>query len=202
MFSVSGFAIIGLMQTPPPQATTATESNSNSPVSTTAMKDSKAPQETQKLVTEAGITDGEFAWAIHHILVPEGGWSNHPSDRGGATQYGIIESVAKRHGLNVRTLSKVDAIKIYYKDYWLASGANKHPRPLNLAILNSYVNSGRKWDIKGSSPMDQAVNYINQQDDFYKRIYASNPSQKVFANGWHRRTDYMLKAIKGEFPSW
>jgi hypothetical protein len=162
----------------------------------------KAPEETAKLVAEAGITDKKFAWAIHHILVPEGGWSNHPNDRGGATKYGIIESVAKRHGLNVANISKVDAIKIYYSDYWLASGADKAESPLDLAILNSYVNSGRRWDIGGSTPLEQAENYLQQQDNYYTQIYTSNPSKTVFKSGWHRRTEYMRKAIKGEFPSW
>ena len=96
----------------------------------------------------------------------------------------------------------MDAIKIYYTDYWLASGANKAPSPLNLAILNSYVNSGKKWELKGNSPQEQAENYIAQQDNYYTSIYTSRPSQTAFKTGWHRRTEYMKKAIKGEFPSW
>ncbi|HEY9864918.1 MAG TPA: glycosyl hydrolase 108 family protein, partial [Candidatus Obscuribacterales bacterium] len=143
----------------------------------------KAPEETAKLVTEAGINDTNFAWAIHHILVPEGGFSNHHNDGGGATKYGIIESVAKRHGLDVRRISKVDAIKIYYQDYWLESGANKAPSPLNLAIMNSYVNSGKKWEIKGNSPQEQAENYLSQQDNYYTQIYTNRPSQTVFKTG-------------------
>lgn len=199
MTGAVAIAIINLLTVPAPQESSAVSFSSSESSEVSGVK---APEETAKLVSEAGIKDDNFAWAIHHILVPEGGWSNHPNDRGGKTKYGIIESVARRHGLNVASISKVDAIKIYYQDYWLASGANKAPKPLNLAILNSYVNSGRKWNIQGSSPMEQAVNYLKQQDNYYTQIYTSNPSQTVFKNGWHRRTEYMMKAIKGEFPSW
>ena len=187
---------------PPEIKATVTQNVTQTVNNLTGKSNLKAPEETAKLVTEAGINDTNFAWAIHHILVPEGGFSNHPSDGGGATKYGIIKSVAKRHGLEVGSISKVDAIKIYYTDYWLASGANKAPSPLNLAILNSYVNSGKKWELKGNSPQEQAENYIAQQDNYYTSIYTSRPSQTVFKTGWHRRTDYMKKAVKGEFPIW
>jgi len=166
------------------------------------ISNSQAPEDIKKAVLEAGINDGEFAWAIAHILKVEGGWSNHPSDGGGKTKYGIIESVAKRHGLSVANVTLPQAIKIYHTDYWIASGADKAQKPLNLAIMNSYVNSGKKWDISGSTPSEQAKNYIQKQDDYYTSIYTSRPSQTVFKSGWHRRTKYMMEAVNGGNPSW
>jgi len=195
LLTVTGFTTLNLLQSPVIQQTFTNINSGN--VST-----ANAPEEIKKAVSEAGINDEQFTWAIAHILKVEGGWSNHPSDRGGATKYGIIESEAKRHGLNVSALTLPQAIKIYYTDYWIASGADKAPNPLNLAIMNSYVNSGKKWSINGSSPQEQAINYINQQDSYYTQIYTSNPSQTVFKSGWHRRTEYMLKAVKGESPQW
>lgn len=195
MTATVGFTALNLLQSPIIQQVVTNTNSEN--VATT-----NAPEDVKKAVSEAGIKDEQFTWAIAHILKVEGGWSNHPSDRGGATKYGIIESVAKRHGISVTNITLSQAIKIYYTDYWVASGANKAPNPLNLAIMNSYVNSGRKWSISGSTPQEQALNYIKQQDDYYIRIYTSNPSQTVFKNGWHRRTEYMMKAIKGENPSW
>ena len=110
--------------------------------------------------------------------------------------------VAKRHGIEVTQITLPQAIKIYHTDYWVASGADKAQKPLNLAIMNSYVNSGKKWSISGSTPQEQAKNYIQKQDDYYTSIYNGNPSQKVFANGWHRRTKYMMDAVNGKNPSW
>jgi hypothetical protein len=195
MIGVSTFAAFNLLQSPVIQAVTGANPSGD-------ISNSQAPEDIKKAVLEAGINDGEFAWAIAHILKVEGGWSNHPSDGGGKTKYGIIESVAKRHGLSVANVTLPQAIKIYHTDYWIASGADKAQKPLNLAIMNSYVNSGKKWDISGSTPSEQAKNYIQKQDDYYTSIYTGNPSQKVFANGWHRRSKYMIEAINGGNPSW
>jgi Glycosyl hydrolase 108 len=196
MSAVTGFALIGLLQSPAIQSVAGTTQVSGD------ISKAEAPEDIKKAVSEAGISDPSFAWAISHILKVEGGWSNHPADGGGKTKFGIIESVAKRHGINVSTITLPQAIKIYYQDYWLQSGADKAQKPLNLAIMNSYVNSGKKWDIVGSTPSEQAQNYIKSQDDYYTSIYTSRPSQKVFANGWHRRTKYMMDAVNGKNPSW
>lgn len=143
-----------------------------------------------------------FERVMKFISRVEGGWSNHPSDTGGATKYGITSAVASRHGLSVRDITMNQAKEIYRKDYWIPSGASAAQWPLNLAIMNSYVNSGRKWQITGSTPAEQAINYINQQDNYYRQIMARNPSQGVFSAGWFRRTKFMADAAKGADPKW
>jgi lysozyme family protein len=35
---------------------------------------------------------------IEEVIGREGGYSNHPADRGGATRWGITEAVARAHG--------------------------------------------------------------------------------------------------------
>lgn len=194
MVGVVGFTTFNLLQSPVIQSIDQYQS--------VDLSQAQAPEEVKKAAVEAGINDSEFAWAVGHILKVEGGWSNHPNDRGGKTKYGIIEARAMQHGLRVESLTLTQAIKIYYTDYWLASGADKAPKPLNLAIMNSYVNSGRKWSISGSNPTEQALKYIQQQDNYYTRIYTSNPSQLGFRNGWHRRTKYMIEVVKGGNPKW
>lgn len=196
MLGATGFIFINLLQTPVIQSVAGTTQLSGD------ISKAEAPEDIKKAVAQAGISDPNFTWAISHILKVEGGWSNHPADGGGKTKYGIIESVAKRHGLNVSSITLPQAIKIYYSDYWLQSGADKAQKPLNLAIMNSYVNSDRKWSISGSTPQEQAINYLNKQDDYYTQIYTSRPSQTVFKSGWHRRTKYMLDAVNGGNPSW
>lgn len=55
------------------------------------------------------------AWIID---THEGGWSDHGADRGGRTSYGITEAVARKHGLDVRSVTRADAIRIVVADYW------------------------------------------------------------------------------------
>jgi lysozyme family protein len=51
----------------------------------------------------------------------EGGYVNHPSDRGGPTNYGITEAVARAHGFSgsMRNLPRSEAAAIYKRLYWL-----------------------------------------------------------------------------------
>lgn len=58
---------------------------------------------------------------IDTLIDREGGYSNHPSDRGGATKYGISEAVARAHGYSgaMRNLPRYEAAAIYKRLYWL-----------------------------------------------------------------------------------
>jgi lysozyme family protein len=58
---------------------------------------------------------------IEALLDREGGYVNHPNDRGGATNYGITEAVARAHGYAgaMRALPRAEAAAIYKRLYWL-----------------------------------------------------------------------------------
>ena len=58
---------------------------------------------------------------IDGIIDREGGYVNHPADKGGPTCFGITEAVARAHGYAgaMRTLPRSDAVAIYRRLYWL-----------------------------------------------------------------------------------
>jgi lysozyme family protein len=58
---------------------------------------------------------------IDALIEREGGYANHPSDRGGPTNYGITEAVARAHGYSgsMRNLPREEAAAIYRRLYWL-----------------------------------------------------------------------------------
>ena len=55
------------------------------------------------------------------LIEREGGYVNHPADRGGATCFGITEAVARAHGYGgaMRNLPRAEAEAIYRRLYWL-----------------------------------------------------------------------------------
>jgi lysozyme family protein len=57
---------------------------------------------------------------IEEVIEREGGYVNHPADRGGATNWGITEAVARRQGYvgEMRALPRSDAAAIYRRLYW------------------------------------------------------------------------------------
>ena len=58
---------------------------------------------------------------LDDLLDREGGYVNHPADRGGPTRYGITEAVARAHGYDgpIRSLPVEEARSIYRRIYWL-----------------------------------------------------------------------------------
>ena len=58
---------------------------------------------------------------IDALIDREGGYVNHPADRGGPTKYGITEAVARAHGYAgaMAQLPRDEAAAIYRRLYWL-----------------------------------------------------------------------------------
>jgi lysozyme family protein len=57
---------------------------------------------------------------IDGLIEREGGYVNHPADRGGPTCFGITEAVARAHGYRgaMRALPREEAAAIYKRLYW------------------------------------------------------------------------------------
>ena len=65
--------------------------------------------------------DFDVELLIEALIEREGGYSDHPADRGGPTMFGITEAVARAHGYRgaMRDLPQAEAAAIYRRLYWL-----------------------------------------------------------------------------------
>ena len=65
--------------------------------------------------------DFDVELLIDALIEREGGYSDHPADRGGPTMFGITEAVARAHGYRgaMRDLPQGEAAAIYRRLYWL-----------------------------------------------------------------------------------
>ena len=61
---------------------------------------------------------------IDEVIAREGGYSNHPADRGGPTNFGITQAVARANGFmgDMRALPRSVAEAIYRRLYWEKPG--------------------------------------------------------------------------------
>ena len=61
---------------------------------------------------------------IEELIEREGGYVNHPDDKGGPTRFGITEAVARAHGYSgaMALLPREEAVAIYRRLYWLRPG--------------------------------------------------------------------------------
>jgi lysozyme family protein len=64
---------------------------------------------------------------IDEVIGREGGYSNHPADKGGPTRWGVTEAVARAHGYagDMRAFPHDEATAIYRRLYWRKPGFDR-----------------------------------------------------------------------------
>jgi uncharacterized protein (TIGR02594 family) len=86
--------------------------------------------------------------ALRRLLVHEGGYSNHPSDPGGPTNFGITIADYRAYvkpdatADDVRNMTVDDAKRIYRKRYWDAQRCDELPAGVDYSLFDYGVNSG------------------------------------------------------------
>lgn len=96
-----------------------------------------------------------FKDCLTETLKWEGGYSNHPSDPGGKTQWGIIQRVYNSYlrlkgqtPKDVRKIKRHEMEEIYKEFYWDKICGDKLPIGLDLAVFDFTVNSGPVQAVK------------------------------------------------------
>jgi lysozyme family protein len=106
---------------------------------------------------------------IEDIIEREGGYVNHPADRGGATNWGVTEAVARRQGFvgEMRALPRSDAAAIYKRLYWLGprfnAVAERAPR-LAEEMFDTGINMGTGT---ATAFLQRALNALNREGRDY-----------------------------------
>ena len=170
----------------------------------------------------AGATWGgfmSFQTALAHILRWEGGYSEHPADPGGATNYGITQATydawRRSRGLptrSVREIAREEVEAIYLERYWTPSGALEwdqrgHPG-IALYVFDSAVQHGvrRAKDLVkavGEGVLDnypiQGLGFLHRERvEFYLRL----ETFPTFGRGWMRRVaDILAQALLAEIAN-
>ena len=88
--------------------------------------------------------------SLEYLLEEEGGWSDHPSDRGGATFNGVTQVTYDDYRSRVKKLPKQSVRKataseikeVYDVLYWRAARCDRLPWPISYLTFDAAVNSG------------------------------------------------------------
>ena len=92
--------------------------------------------------------DRNFNRAVTATLKYEGGWSNHPSDPGGATNLGVTIATFRRYVKQNGTIADLKALTVdqaktvYRRQYWDAVSGAELPDGVDFAVFDFGVNSG------------------------------------------------------------
>ncbi len=109
---------------------------------------------------------------IDEVIGREGGYSNHPADRGGATRWGVTEAVARAHGYagDMRAYPRQDAVAVYRRIYWLRPGFDRigeiAPR-IAAELFDTGVNMGPEV---AAGFLQRALNALNRGASDYADV--------------------------------
>lgn len=106
---------------------------------------------------------------INEIIGVEGGYINHPSDKGGQTNYGITEKVQRENGYkgDMKDLPKDLQLQIYQKKYWDVNRLDdiqKISEKVQEEVQDTGVNQGTGTQAK---MLQRALNVLNLQGKVY-----------------------------------
>lgn len=113
-------------------------------------------------------TDSVLAM-IDELIGREGGYSNHPADKGGATRWGVTEQVARAYGYkgDMRVYPRANAIDTYRNAYWLDPGiakvATRYPA-VAIEMFDIAVNMGVSV---ACTFLQRCLNVFNQNGAHY-----------------------------------
>ena len=109
---------------------------------------------------------------INSLIEREGGYVDHPNDRGGPTMYGVTEQVARAFGYHGRMqdMPRSVARQIYEDRYWFAphfDQVNGHSAVVAEELLDTGVNMGPAVATKF---LQRALNVLTQEAKTYPDI--------------------------------
>jgi lysozyme family protein len=111
----------------------------------------------------------DISGLIDEVITREGGYSNHPADRGGPTCFGITREVARANGYagDMRHLPRTVAETIYQRLYWDRPGyafvAEIAPE-VAAELFDSGVNMGPST---ATAFLQRALNALNRNQKDY-----------------------------------
>lgn len=127
---------------------------------------------------------------IERVLGHEAGYVNDPDDPGGETKWGI--SKRSYPHLNIKELSRDEAIEIYLRDFWEPVHVYAFPDAVDFQLVDSAVHSG----------LDQSLRFVQRAlgvaDDgvfgpISRRALAASDINDVLFRFLGERIDFMTR---------
>jgi len=115
-----------------------------------------------------GTTD-RFRELIDGVLGREGGYANHPADKGGETMWGVTIARARAAGFrgNMRDMTRAEAVEIYRLYYWTQPGFDRIEEmdpQLAERLFDAGINCGTG---RAGQWMQRALNVLNGRGSLY-----------------------------------
>jgi len=106
---------------------------------------------------------------IEELIEREGGYVNHPDDKGGPTRFGITESVARAHGYAgaMALLPREEAAAIYRRLYWLRPRFDEIARRAPLVAAELFDTGANMGPAVATTFLQRALTALNRNGQDY-----------------------------------
>jgi lysozyme family protein len=106
---------------------------------------------------------------IDELMEREGGYVNHPADKGGPTRFGITEAVARAHGYAgvMASLPRDEAAAIYRRLYWLRPGFDKVARRSPTLAAELFDTGANMGPTVAATFLQRALTALNRNGQDY-----------------------------------
>jgi lysozyme family protein len=135
--------------------------------------------------------DNNFERAMDFVLKWEGGYVNDPNDPGGETNFGI--SKRANPDVDIKNLTRDQAITIYRKRYWDAMGCGKIANPLDIVVMDTGVNLGTGKALEFLGITHDVEAYLLLRISHYAGLRIA----KLYIFGWTRRVISLWNEVRG-----
>lgn len=160
-----------------------------------------------------------FDACLAFTLKFEGGYVDHPSDPGGATNRGVTRAtLSKWRGeavtkAQVKALSRAEAAQIYRRFFWEPAGGDHLPPGVDMVVFDWGVHSGPRRAVRAlqkvlaitadglpGPALARALRYADATQVILslcrerRKFLARLKGFAVFGRGWGRRVDALEKA--------
>lgn len=137
---------------------------------------------------------GGFDSAVDVILQEEGGYASNDGGSGAPVNFGINQ--AANPDVDVKTLTKDGAKKIYKERYWNAINGDSLPANMQLLAMDAAVNQGVGWTQKALKEANGDVNkFIQLRAERYQQIAKGDKAK--YLDPWMNRLDRVAKRSTG-----
>lgn len=149
-----------------------------------------------------------FPLAMSFVHKWEGGekYTDDKTDPGGETKWGISKRAYP--DVDIKSLTKMEAEKLYERDYWLKIGADKMEKRLAIACFDSAVNCGvgrtRSWldELAKEKERNPQRNeswaarwMIQRRTQYYLDLVKKRPALNKYIKGWLNRVNDLSKYV-------
>lgn len=148
--------------------------------------------------------DADFDEMLGVFLGYEGGYSNHPLDSGGETNYGVTEATYRAYkndpNADVKNITQEEVYDLYYNLFYVPSGAKDYADSGNTAYAFVLFNMAAAHGVGTAKKLAEGANGdVDKLMEIWKQKFISivdnNPSQQVFEKGWQNRWNKVYSYI-------